>query len=248
MKVYLENNNGVMDELAKHVELVPLARAERVVLWNDYMHAQIQVIKQAQVPVIMVQNGRMDNYYPYNRLYKDYPFLADRICVWGTGDVEDLAAAGVPREKIFVTGTTMYRPLYQKPHKDFTVVFVPCHDKEWEEANRLVTRQLQSAGYRIITKITSEQPARDFINPVISNRFAADHLQRCADALAEADVVLSNDITTFELLAHYLKVPVVRKAEEIAHARYDEAASKKLLEERGQYNQALERMLAAIQA
>lgn len=246
MKIYLENNNGVMDELQKHFELVPLPQAERVVLWNDYMRAQIQIIKQAEVPVVMVQNGRMDNTYPYQLLYREHPFLADRICVWGTGDVTDLLKVEVPKEKIFLTGTTIYTRLYKKPHKDFTVAFVPCHDKEFEPENKRMTEQLRRSNYRVITKITNEQPAKDFINPVASNRFAQDHLSRCAEVLAQSDVVLSNDVSTFEFMAHYLKIPVVRTVEAIATAKFNPQEAQKFLQERGQYEAALEKMINVI--
>lgn len=242
----MENCNGVMDEVQKYFELAPLKHADRVVVWNDYMHGQIQVIKQSKVPVIMVQNGRMDNNYPYQDLYRDYPFLADRVCVWGTGDKEDLLKVGIPEEKIFITGTTIYDNIQKKPHQQFTVAFVPCHDKEFEEENIRISEQLRRTGYRIITKITDSQPPYKFINPVPSNRFASNHLSLCAKVVAEADVVLSNDVSTFEFMAHYLKIPVVRKIEDIANARYDAEEAIKILQRRGQYEQALEKMIKVI--
>ncbi len=247
MKIYLENCNGVLDEVQKHFKLVSLRRAERVVLWNDCMPPQIQIIKQTTAPVIVVQHGRVDD-SSANNIYDRHPFLADRICAWGEKDVELFARLGIPRGKIYLTGTTIFSGLYKKPHRDFTVAFVPRHDDEFALKNRQAAEDLKKLPIRVITKITDSQPAEQFINPVVSNRYAANHLSRCAGVLAESDVVLSNSPSTFELMAHYLKIPVVRSVAEIATAKYNAREAERVLREQGQSEGALEKMIKVIKA
>jgi len=213
MRLFLWNHNQVLTDIAKHFEITSdIFQADRVVVWNEVTPLAQELITFAHsfdIPVLTVQHGRRGSsryFPPFN-----FPIISDKLCVWGKADKEALVKAGHPKEKIAVTGTTIFCHLKpRKKHSGTVVVFCPEHwDREVEE-NRLTAKELRRLkGVKIITKVIEGHNLSFYDNPVFSYRDDPRHLEIVADVLSQADIVVSIAEGTFELMAQYLDIPVV---------------------------------------
>lgn len=213
MKIYLQNHNRVGDGLEKHFELVGIDDAQKIVLWQDVIGEGQGLAKLGHLrgkPVIQIQHGRRGHTQykpPFNK-----EMLSDKICVWGTKDIEILTRAGVPKEKIELTGTTVFSHLKpRKKHKGINLVFSPDHwDYDIEENDEVVKVLRKLKGINITTKIIQGHDVKKYDNPRFSNPDSDMHLDVCAEVLSTADIVVCISEGTFELMAQILDIPVVQ--------------------------------------
>ena len=217
MKITLLDHNGVLSDLKPHFELVSsIDEADVVVLWNDLVSFGLSTSRTAHKlgkPVIVIQHGRkaMADYLPpFNR-----KFTADKACVWGKTDKDELLAVGVPKKKIAITGTTLFNYFTEKtPHKGTNILFSP---REWDydiEENTfmmdLLKKICKKNNWNLMVKINETHDVEKYGDyAILSHRDQADHLDICAKALSQADVLVTMAEYTFELLAQYLDIPVI---------------------------------------
>lgn len=197
-------------------------KADVIVVWQESelggWRDVIKKFQKAKIPVILMQHGRRG----ISRIYPPFndKLISDKVCVWGENDVERLTSCSVPREKIHVTGTPIFKHLKPRiPHKGFNIVFSPEHwDQEVPEnfavRNALRTyvkkRWFWQPEKRVITKILEgEHAPHNYDNPVPSNRMKPGHLDIAVEVLRRADVVVSVSEGTFELLAEVMDIPIV---------------------------------------
>lgn len=192
--------------LAKDID-----EADVVVLWQDVLGIEKGVAELAKLKgkkVVVLQHGRNATVD-----YASYPLLADKICVWGKNDVDRLKSYGIPDNNIELTGTdVLYHTKPRIKHEGINVVFRPIHwDTQYIEENIILRDKLRSIkGINVKTKITEAHNPKDFDNPVYSYRDNFDHLDICADVLADADVVVgAGEDGTFEMMAFTMDIPVV---------------------------------------
>jgi len=227
MKIAIFNWNGVLDDV--EMKLVQLGhtilprkntdtgywkKADVIVVWNEVeMGGWAKFIRDAQkakIRTILVQHGRRGTsriYPPFNELP-----LSKTICVWGENDKQRMVSCGVPAEHIIVTGTPILKHLKPRvPHKGINVVFCPEHwDSEVAE-NFIVADELRKLKkVNVVTKALEGEHRLDlYDNVVVSKRGDPDHFAKVADVLSTADVIVSLQEGTFELLAQSLDIPVV---------------------------------------
>jgi hypothetical protein len=132
--------------------------------------------------------------------------------VWGKNDVDRLVECGVPRERIYVTGTPVLKRVKPRlKHDGINIVFSPEHWDTDVMENAIVAGALRRVpGVNIITKILEgEHNPAHYDNPISSNRQKPDHLDIATSALQNADAVVAISESTFELLAESMDIPVI---------------------------------------
>lgn len=212
-KVFIVDHNQVLSEIRNHFECVDdLRKADWLFIWNDVLEIERTVIKYARqygCKVAAFQHGRYgtSKYYPpFNQ-----KITADVLFVWGENDRKSLIESGQDPDKIVVAGTTIFSHLKgKKEHEGKIVVFSPDHwDREIPENLNAKAELDKLEGVKIITKIIEGQNAKNYTNPIQTNRTDSRHLDICASTLATADAVVSISEGTFELLAQALDIPVI---------------------------------------
>jgi chromosomal replication initiation ATPase DnaA len=83
MKVFLANFNGVMDEVQKHVNLVPIDDADVILTWQDVEESFIHLSLAAKYlgkKIILLSHcfGSTNDYLPPH----SHNSYADKILVW----------------------------------------------------------------------------------------------------------------------------------------------------------------------
>ena len=229
MKCLTFNFNGILDDvedelvrrghdiLPHHTEdgkLIDWKQADVVVTWQETdlggWKDQIRAFKAEGIPVVLMQHGRRGTsriYPPFNE-----ELVSDYVCVWGENDVRRLTECGVPRERIFVTGTPVLKRVKPRlKHTGTNVVFSPEHWDEDVMENAIVAGALRRIpDVTIITKILEgEHNPHNYDNPVSSNRQKPDHLDIATSVLQNADAVVAVSESTFELLAQSMDIPVI---------------------------------------
>lgn len=226
MKILLFDYNSVLSDVAEALvkkghELLPLDgkaktfhQAEVIVVWNETAIGQwrdwIIEARKLGKRVVLVQHGRRGTsriFPPFNE-----ELVSDVVCVWGENDRKRMESCGVPKEKIKVTGTPIFRHLKPKvKHDGINIVFSPEHWDVDVVENVIVRRILSKMeGVNVITKLLSDSHnPQEYQNPVISDRSAPGHLEVVADVLSKADAVVAISESTFELLAEFLDIPVI---------------------------------------
>jgi len=212
MKIYLQNHNQVGNGLEEYFDIVGFNEAEKVVLWQDVIGEGMGVAKLAHAkgkPVIQLQHGRRgytQYRYPFNK-----KMISDKFCAWGKTDYDNLIEAGIDPKKVEITGTTVFSHL--KPKKEHTgtnIVFSPDHwDYDIEENDKVVAVLRKMKGINITTKVMEMHDIKKYDNPVFSNRNRPNHLDKCAEVLQTADLLVAITEGTFELMAQILNIPVV---------------------------------------
>lgn len=218
MKIFIpERHNSVLDELDYHFEVVDnLKEAKVVVLWNDVGNVERGIIRLARAlgkKTLVMQHGRKgtSRYYPpFNEKIQ-----ADRLLVWGDFDKRSLIQVGQDERKIRVVGTTILDGLPdRKEHEGTNLVFCPEHWDHDVEENAKVKKKLRKLrskrkNIKITTKIIESHDAKNYDNPVFTNRNSDEHLRVCREVLATADLVVGVSESTFELMAQAMDIPVV---------------------------------------
>jgi hypothetical protein len=191
-----------------------LDKADVVVLWNETpmggWDTLAEKLRKQGKRTVLMQHGRRGTsriYPPFNE-----PLRSDVLCAWSENDRKRLENAGVPKDRIRVTGTTVFNHLKPRvPHEGINVVFSPEHWDVDVVENFIVNSQLQKLkGVKVISKLLiDEHTPGVYPNPVWSDRRTEEHLGICADVLKIADVVVAVSESTFELCAEILDIPVV---------------------------------------
>jgi len=234
MNVLLFDLNNVLEDVEKRLielghTILPLdgkkstwKKADVIVVWQETelggWRETIEIWQKAKKRVVLVQHGRRG----ISRIFPPFneELLSDQLCVWGENDVERMTLCGVPREKIYVTGTPIVNHILPKiPHKGINIVFAPEHwDREIGE-NFMVRNALRTfvksrwpwqKKVKIISKILrGEHDPNNYDNPVVSNRIKPGHLDVAIETLRRADAVVAISESTFELLAEIMDIPVI---------------------------------------
>lgn len=224
LKILLFDFNNILSDVAEELlkrghELISgqvtsqkVTDADVIVLWNETpmggWDTWVKSLKGKRT--VLMQHGRRGTsriYPPFNE-----PLKSDVICAWSENDRKRLESAGVPSEKIRVTGTTIFSHLKPRiPHEGINVVFSPEHWDVDVAENFIVASQLKKLkGVNVITKcLENEHTIGVYQNPVWSNRQHDGHLDIGIEVLRRADVVVAVSESTFELLAQALDIPVV---------------------------------------
>jgi hypothetical protein len=217
MRILLRDHNGVLSDLKPHFELVKTIQdAEVVVLWQDILAFELCIARTAKrmgKPIVVIQHGAhgSEDYVPplSNEL------LADKILVWGEYDRDQLLGVGIDPKRIEITGTTVFEKLKGRtPHKGTHILFSPEHwdhdiPENLELYNKLKKLCKKNKWELKVKTMERHDASRYKGHEVYSNREHPDHLDKCAEVLAWADVVVSISEITFELLAQALDIPVI---------------------------------------
>jgi len=196
-----------------------------MVIWNETVlggsRELVAIAKSLGKKTVLLQHGGFQNYKfrisePFNE-----NLLSDVICVWGERDKKNLLELGVPENRIFITGSPIFKHLKPKVPHEKTIVFATEHGNEDIPENLCIAGTIRKLGINTITKllIPNEQNIESYDvptnnpkwydNPVASDRFDENHLDICAEVLSKADVVVSLSESTFGLMAEALDIPVV---------------------------------------
>ena len=223
MKVLAFDFNNILEDVMKELEArghtllthrEQWKEADVIVVWHETELGEakswVQEMREAGKRVVLMQHGRRGTsriFPPFNEKLE-----SDQLCVWGENDVKRMTSCGVPREKIYVTGTPVLRRVRPRiPHEGINVVYSPEHWAEDVAENIIVASALRKVkGINVITKILSgEHNPAEYDNPVGSSRQHWGHLDVCVEVLQKADVVVCISESTFELLAEVMDIPVI---------------------------------------
>ncbi len=212
-KVYIVDHNSVLSEIRKHVTETSFSEADVVFLWTDTTSQNRQLIELARKQgkkVYCFQHGRKGSskyYPPFNE-----PIVADKLLVWGEFDRNRLIAAGHPKGKIEVIGTTILQNLPKKcePSGTQTIVFCPEHwDRPIEENIRIRDELRKLKGYNIVTKLIESHDPALYDNVIQTHRDTPEHLEKCKEVLSSCRLVIGVSESTFELMAQAMDIPVI---------------------------------------
>lgn len=212
MKVFLANFNGVMDEVQKHVNLVPIDDADVILTWQDVEESFIHLALAAKYlgkKIILLSHcfGSTNDYLPPH----SHASYADKILVWGQADYALALQAGLAHKTV-ITGTPIFNRVKPKQkHDGINIVFCPTHSIHHEQQNYAIAEKLRAYNATIYTKILEGMESEKYDNQVLSKRMNnTEHIDVVFDILSKADVVVVNDPTcSFALFAFTAGVPVI---------------------------------------
>ncbi|MCC6931977.1 MAG: hypothetical protein IT292_01800 [Deltaproteobacteria bacterium] len=221
--IFFFDQNRVLADVIPFFETISLPiDANLIVSSQDTIGIQKKIIQAAryfQVPTLVMQHGL---YAPraYTSVFdKKYKLEADKIMVWGPAERQRLIDSGISADRVIVTGTTILDH-FSLPAKEFSentqknIVFSHTkwtHDIEENSIIANILRKIKH--YNIVTKIVTTLP-KDidlslYDSPIYSDPNSYNHLQICESVLKNASAVVSAQEGTFELLAHYMGIPVI---------------------------------------
>ncbi|NCN26057.1 hypothetical protein GW915_00645 [bacterium] len=212
----IQRGHQIVPHYGPNLKLSDWRQADVIIVWQETDLGQwrdwIKEVQKEGKKVILVQHGRRGTsriFPPFNE-----KLVSDIVCVWGENDVERLTSCGVSREKIKVTGTTIFKHLKPRvPHDGHNIIFSPEHWDYDVSENAVVMgwlNRIKIKGIKVISKLLEgEHNPHHYLNPVVSNRNKPEHLSICADVLSLADAVVAISESTFELLAQSLDIPVI---------------------------------------
>lgn len=217
MKITLFNFNGILDELVNELhktgDLVQdWHEADTLVMWQDVIGNMEEIAVQAKMlgkRVIVAEHGLLsinDYIPPLNR-----PLIADTFMAWGNWTKSWLVKAGIPKEKVVVTGTLLTKKIIpRREHKDKRVLFAPRHwDRELQE-NLEVAAELKECKYDVFSKLLEgENNPADYPRPLSTDRQGLNHIDTCFHTLSWADVVVGIGEGTFGALTHLMDIPYI---------------------------------------
>ena len=214
-KVSFEDHGNILNNIIPYFRAVDsVDKADAAVLWTDVACDALKHAKKAKElnkPLIVVQHGRCvsgDYLPPVN-----YPLLADKLCVWGVHDYLQLIRSGLPANRIVLTGSPLFDGVDRKKnaHNGVNVIFAPKHWQEEVDENREIIRALHKIrGINVLAKILPVHEKELYGNNLLLTRsHQKDHINRTFEFFRTADVLVSNQAGTVELLALYLDIPVI---------------------------------------
>jgi hypothetical protein len=199
---------------AKMINEDELKKFDVFVTWNEAETSgardYIRYCNANGIRTVLLQHGRRGSsrvYPPFNE-----ELLSQKVCCWGENDKKRFLSFGIPDMRLKVTSTPIFK--YLKPrenHEGINVVFSPEHWDTDVVENQIVAAQLRKLkGVNIITKCLKGEHLENFYdNPVFSKREEKGHLEKVADVLKTADLVIGISESTFELMAQILDIPVI---------------------------------------
>lgn len=218
----IKRGHEILPHFLENGKLNSWQKADVIVVWQETelggWKDMIKKWQKAGKRVVLMQHGRRGTsriFPPFNE-----ELVSDQLCVWGENDVERMTSCGVPREKIFVTGTPVVKHVKPRiPHEGINIVFSPEHWDMDVSENLMVRNALRKfvasrwpwqKKVKIITKILEgEHSPHNYDNPVSSNRQKPGHLDVAIKVLQTADAVVAVSESTFELLAQIMDIPVI---------------------------------------
>jgi glycosyltransferase involved in cell wall biosynthesis len=196
-------------------------QAHAVILWNDVMPNMIAMcseFQKAKIPVFVMQHG-MGATWDYIS-HKRIPH-ADYLLCWTEWDKTRAVQDGWDENKIFIVGCPLFNGLYKaEPCTRPKVVFLPSH-ADTVDADRRNSIQAQDVWHELanipqirpVAKLLVREHDADRYpgEKVITDRWCTvGHLKGIQDILSDASLVVTQDCSTFTLLAHALDIPVVK--------------------------------------
>jgi len=214
-KYYLVDFNRVLADVREALKddiVETPSEADKVIVWQDVLGIGRSIVKLAKAykkPVILVQHGRWGTGQYFHPFYTKC--LADQVCVWGQEVKDRMVKVGIPKKKIHITSSTIFKHLIpKKKHPQTNIVFSPEHWDSDIPENHAVYKELKKIkDVNIIVKTVNEYDKENYENVIYSDRTKEGHLQKCAEVLSTADVVVSVMEGTFELLAQVMDIPVI---------------------------------------
>ncbi len=220
MKIKLYDHNNVFQSLASHVTLVEdLDEADALLVYQDIFEPSPTLISRAKAsnkPSYLFQHGLYSTRAYYGAFDSKYVMQTNKMFVWGIEDKKRLMNYGYKPEEIIITGAPILRKPV-KPNNNEQGVVIFSHTK-WDKVideNFLIRDELRKIpNIKLITKMVSSmiefgEKLEDYDNPIVSDPTKADHLDIVYDVLYQADLVVSSQEGTLELLSHYLGIPVI---------------------------------------
>ena len=216
-RIFLTNRGSVMDNIIPFFFATSINKAKVAVLFQDVVGNGLKFATEAKekgIPIVVVQHGRgaiRDYLPPFN-----HKLLADKICVWGTRDHEMMIKGGFSPESVILTGCPLFDGLSNKrnTHKGINILFAPAHNtyinKEIDENLEIIFKLRSINGINLFSKLLTMHKKQYYgKGAIVSNSFDNDHLLKCIRAVKHADILVSNQSGTIELIAMYFGVPVI---------------------------------------
>ncbi len=218
----IKQGHEVIPHYLPNGELNDWRKADVMVVWQETelgrWKEMILEWQKAGKRVFLLQHGRRGTsriFPPFNET-----FTSDELCVWGENDVKRMVSCGVPREKIHVTSSPIFKHIKPRiPHEGINIAFSPEHwDIEVAEnfAVRNALRKFVKSRWpwqkkvKIMTKILlGEHNPHDYDNAIPSDRHKPGHIDIAIEVLRRADAVVAVSESTFELLAEIMDIPVI---------------------------------------
>lgn len=216
MKIFIQNFNGVLDELVRAVKndtVKDWRQADVVVLWQDVIGEPESIASQAKIAgkkVIVAEHGMLsinDYIPPLSR-----PMIADKFMAWGNFTKEWLVEkAGIDPDRIVVTGTLLTKQIVpRRKHEDKRVLFAPRHWNGELKENLDVADELRKCDYTVFSKLLAgENNPASYPHPMTTDRQGFNHIKDCFSVLSWADVVVGIGEGTFGALAHLMDIPYI---------------------------------------
>jgi hypothetical protein len=238
MKVFLNNFNGILDDLIPAIGQNLTAdwkEADVVVLWQDVMGELENIASQAKAmgkKVIVAEHGLLsiNDYIPPLRR----PLVADKFMAWGNWTKDWLLEkTDIDPQKIVVTGTLLTNKIIsRRKHPDKRVLFAPRHWNGEIQENIDVANELKGCKYTVFSKILKgENDPASYPNPLSTDRQGLNHIDTCFDVLSWADVVVGIGEGTFGALTHLMDIPYISvdnwRQKDLLGKTYTEKAFKK---------------------
>jgi len=190
---------------------------------NVLGRATVLVARSQGVPSLHLQHGIMAEWMLWRKLH------ADHIAVWGEADRRRLILAGVPSERITVTGNPHFDRLTQRIspetvrallaslglQADRPIILVTTQHDSLEASRRQLSAVIQAATafpeHQIVVKLHPAERFEPYRRMLRELRAPHVHLTRDVDlfALLEASAVLITRFSTTGLEAMLKKKPVI---------------------------------------
>lgn len=207
MKFYINNLNGVFDDIIPLVDTVDVVEyADKYLLWNDTFIAQKDAHNLGFHKKAIVMSHCFASCNDYVEPNKGVP-VSSKYLVWGEYDFRLADRAGIG-DKTVITGTPIFSHIKPKvKHKGINIVYCPSHDTD----DTSIAELLASYGNVFVKLIDNQkEDYSDKITIIKTDRSKPSHIIETFNLLSQADVVVATDrYSTFVLFAFAAKVPVV---------------------------------------
>lgn len=215
--IYYRDHFCIMQNVTPYFRLVKPEKAKALFLWADSFGPVREMAEYGKTlgkPVIVLQHGKQSV-----REYTTPPYftlIADKICVWGPRDLKTLLDYGYDKNRIVLTGCPLFankeRTRDNKndiPH----VVFSPAKwECEIEENIDVYNELIKIKGIKVTSKLIEKcHDPKKFGKNIVITKFKGDlkMMDTIFKLLRTADIVVTNMLSTFDLIAIYLGIPVV---------------------------------------
>ena len=224
MNVFLHDYNNVL-EFLRHVDefnIVDCVDKSDIVVVTDeqhpVMHEQVMMAKGLGIPTVNVQHGALwTRFYlpPFNKL-----LYVDKHLVWGKTDYDNMVKAGCDKNRVVVTGTSVFERIKQvdkNGHSGINISYFPLRSFDDNESNYAVLESLVSTGYNITVKLISSGMYNiDRWLSYLDDNFrcsvvcsSANNIWKAVDVINNSDVIVDTCDGTPGLIACIKDVPIL---------------------------------------